>query len=104
LIGYSEYEIQRSNFEFWDKLYYYTLHRPALQLRNEQNIFWMKLPQAKYNLDVGLGKQGEQSGKMLAAIEEILIKDKPDIILVQGDSKMEYINNNLREFYEINQN
>lgn len=64
----------------------------------------MKLTQAKYNLDVGLGKQGEQTGKMLARIEEILIKDKPDIVLVQEDSKMEYINNNLREFYEINQN
>ncbi|MDR7665088.1 UDP-N-acetylglucosamine 2-epimerase [Methanosarcina sp. Z-7115] len=64
----------------------------------------MKLPQAKYNLDVGLGKQGEQRGKMLVRIEEILTKDKPDVVLVQGDSKMEYINNNLREFYEINQN
>lgn len=60
--------------------------------------------QAKYNLDAGLGKQGEQSGKMLVRIEEILTKDKPDIVPVQGDSKMEYINNNLREFYEINQN
>lgn len=37
-------------------------------------------------------------------IEEILTKNKPDIVPVQGDSKMEYINNNLREFYEINQN
>jgi UDP-N-acetylglucosamine 2-epimerase (non-hydrolysing) len=45
----------------------------------------LRLPQAKYNLDVGSGKHGEQTGKMLAAIEDILIKDRPDIVLVQGD-------------------
>jgi UDP-N-acetylglucosamine 2-epimerase (non-hydrolysing) len=46
----------------------------------------LRLPQAKYNLDVGSGKHGEQTGKMLAAIEDILIKDSPDIVLVQGDT------------------
>ena len=44
------------------------------------------LPQAKYNLDIGSGKHGEQTGKMLAGIEEILIKDRPDVVLVQGDT------------------
>ncbi len=46
----------------------------------------LELPQAKYNLDVGSGKHGQQTAKMLAGIEEILITDRPDIVLVQGDT------------------
>lgn len=43
------------------------------------------LPPA-YNLDVGSGSHGEQTGKMLIGIEKILLKEKPDIILVEGDT------------------
>jgi UDP-N-acetylglucosamine 2-epimerase (non-hydrolysing) len=37
-------------------------------------------------LDVGSGLHGEQTGKMLTGIEKILIKERPDIILVEGDT------------------
>jgi len=46
----------------------------------------LKLPQAKYNLDVGSGLHGKQTAKMLSRIEEILIKDRPDVVMVQGDT------------------
>ena len=46
----------------------------------------LNLPQAKYNLDVGSGSHGQQTGKMLAGIEEILQKESPDAVLVQGDT------------------
>ena len=67
---------------------YYILHTGQHYSYEMDKIFFeqLKLPQAKYNLDVGSGKHGEQTGKMLAAIEEILIKDRPDIVLVQGDT------------------
>ncbi len=44
------------------------------------------LPMAKYNLDVGSGLHGKQTGKMLAGIEEILINESPDVVLVEGDT------------------
>jgi len=67
---------------------YYILHTGQHYSYEMDKIFFeqLKLPQAKYNLDVGSEKHGEQTGKMLAAIEEILIKDRPDIVLVQGDT------------------
>jgi len=46
----------------------------------------LNLPEAKYNLDVGSGSHGRQTGKMLVGIEEVLQKESPDIVLVQGDT------------------
>jgi UDP-N-acetylglucosamine 2-epimerase (non-hydrolysing) len=67
---------------------YYILHTGQHYSYGMDRIFFeqLKLPQAKYNLDVGSGKHGEQTGKMLVGIEEVLIKDRPDIVLVQGDT------------------
>lgn len=46
----------------------------------------LDLPDAKYNLDVGSGGHGRQTGKMLSGIEDILKSDTPDVVLVQGDT------------------
>lgn len=46
----------------------------------------LMLPDAKYNLEAGSGEHGEQTGKMLAGIEKILLKEKPEAVLVQGDT------------------
>ena len=46
----------------------------------------LELPEAKYNLEVGSGAHGEQTGKMMAGIERVLMKEKPDAVLVQGDT------------------
>lgn len=67
---------------------YYILHTGQHYSYEMDKIFFeqLKLPPAKYNLDVGSGKHGKQTGKMLDGIEEILIEDRPDIVLVQGDT------------------
>jgi len=46
----------------------------------------LELPEAKYNLDVGSGKHGEQTGKILSGVEPVLQKERPDAVLVEGDT------------------
>jgi UDP-N-acetylglucosamine 2-epimerase (non-hydrolysing) len=46
----------------------------------------LELPVAKYNLDVGSGKHGEQTGKILSGVEPVLQKERPDVVLVEGDT------------------
>jgi UDP-N-acetylglucosamine 2-epimerase (non-hydrolysing) len=46
----------------------------------------LELSPPAYNLDVGSGSHAEQTGKMLAGIEPVLLKEKPDIVLVEGDT------------------
>ena len=55
---------------------------------NMSDIFFdeMKIPKPDYNLDInGLG-HGAMTGQMLEKIEEVLIKEKPDWVMVYGDT------------------
>lgn len=67
---------------------YFTLHTGQHYSYNLDKIFFkdLELPLPKYNLDVGSGSHAEETGKMVVGIEKILKKEKPDIILVQGDT------------------
>ena len=46
----------------------------------------LELPIPQYNIHVGSGAHGEQTGRMMEGIEEVLMEEKPDIVLVQGDT------------------
>lgn len=55
---------------------------------NMSEIFFeeMEIPKPKYNLGVSSLTHGAMTGKMLEGIEEILLKEKPDFVLVYGDT------------------
>ena len=55
---------------------------------NMSQIFFDELgiPTPNYNLGVGSGNHGVQTSKMIEGIEEILIKEKPDYLIVYGDT------------------
>ncbi|MCX6986370.1 MAG: UDP-N-acetylglucosamine 2-epimerase (non-hydrolyzing) [Lentisphaerae bacterium] len=51
-------------------------------------IFFKELnvPHEKYNLEIGSGSHGAQTGKMLEAIEKVLQDESPDYVLIYGDT------------------
>lgn len=46
----------------------------------------LEIPEPKYNLNVGSGPHGQQTGQMLATIEETLLAEQPDWVLIYGDT------------------
>lgn len=55
---------------------------------NMSQVFFDELgiPKPHYNLSISGGSHGSMTGKMLEEIEEVLIKEKPDWLLIYGDT------------------
>ena len=56
--------------------------------KNMSDFFFrdLNIPEPHYNLGIYGSLHGEQTGRMLIAIEQVLLKEKPDIIIVFGDT------------------
>ncbi|MDL2279961.1 UDP-N-acetylglucosamine 2-epimerase (non-hydrolyzing) [Desulfovibrio sp. OttesenSCG-928-G11] len=52
------------------------------------DVFFHELgiPAPRYNLGIGSGPHGKMTGTALAAVEEVLMQEKPDALLVYGDT------------------
>ncbi len=46
----------------------------------------LHLPPPRYMLEIGSGRHGEQVGRLLIALEDVLERERPDIVIVQGDT------------------
>lgn len=46
----------------------------------------LDLPEPEYDLEVGSGPHGEQTAAMMAALEPVIAREAPDVVLVYGDT------------------
>lgn len=55
---------------------------------NMSEVFFreLEIPRPNYNLGIGGGSHGQNTGRMIEAIENVLLKEKPDWVLVYGDT------------------
>lgn len=67
---------------------YFVLHTGQHYSYEMDKVFFeqLELPLPRYNLDVGSGSHAEQTGKIMAGVEDVLVKEKADVVLVQGDT------------------
>ena len=56
--------------------------------KNMSDVFFdeLNIPIPNYNLGIGSGNHGQQTGEMLKKIEEVIISEKPDAVMVYGDT------------------
>ena len=71
-----------------NNLDYFLLHTGQHYSYEMDKLFFeeLELPNPKYNLNAGLQSFRLQIGMMLRKIKEILLKEKPDIVLAVGDT------------------
>lgn len=65
-----------------------TVHTGQHYDENMSNVFFRELnmPVPSYNLNINGGGHGEMTGAMIQKLEPILLKEKPDWVVVYGDT------------------
>lgn len=55
---------------------------------NMSDVFFaeMQIPKPDYHLGIGGSSHGSMTGRMLEKIEEVIFQEKPDVVLVYGDT------------------
>ena len=73
---------------FSDKIIEVIIHTGQHYDENMSQIFFeeLEIPFPNFNLNVGSGSHGEQTAKMLEGLENIYVQEKPDAVIVYGDT------------------
>jgi UDP-GlcNAc3NAcA epimerase len=73
---------------FSDKIEEIIVHTGQHYDENMSNVFFeeMEIPKPNYNLAVGSGTHGLQTAKMIEGLEKIFLEEKPDAIVIYGDT------------------
>lgn len=67
---------------------YFILHTGQHYSYQMDSIFFeqLELPAVRYNLDAGSATHAEQTGRIMAGVEKVLMAERPEVVLVQGDT------------------
>lgn len=74
--------------KFSDKIKEVIVHTGQHYDDNMSKVFFdeMEIPKEDYNLSVGSSSHGKQTATMIAGIEDLLLKEKPDCVVLYGDT------------------
>src|SRR5690606_15328987 len=74
--------------KYFDKITEVLVHTGQHYDPNMSSVFFEELdiPAPAYNLEISGGTHGAMTGKMLESIENVLLAEKPDWVLVYGDT------------------
>ena len=81
--------IKKWNYKYFNKkLEEVIIHTGQHYDANMSEVFFseMKIPKPKYNLHIGGGLHGAMTGQMLEKIEQVLLEEKPAVVMVYGDT------------------
>jgi len=67
---------------------FFILHTGQHYSYNLDRVFFeqLRLPAPRYNLEAGSGTHAAETARMLVGIEGVLVKERPDVVLVEGDT------------------